>query len=88
MAVKKFAKTFLLQENVYSDLVAKIAFFKEHPKVNARLLDYAVTMTIISKSNFAHEIPSPLDVDNVFFDKNQEKEVDDDGFGNDYNLYM
>ena len=61
-ACRKFAKTFLIPELKYSDLLAKIAFFKEHPKVNEKLLDYSVTMTILSKPTFAHEIPSPLEV--------------------------
>ena len=53
---------FLINED-YETMLSKIAFFKEHPKVNDKVLDYAVTIAIIaSKGNLAHEIPSPLEV--------------------------
>ena len=48
----------------YESLLSKIAFFKEHPKVNDKVLDHAVTIAILSsKDKLAHEIPSPLEVD-------------------------
>ena len=47
----------------YEALLSKIAFFKEHPKVNEKVLDYAVTIAILSsKDKLAHDIPSPLEV--------------------------
>ena len=60
---RKFAEKFLINEE-YESLLSKIAFFKEHPKVNDKVLDHAVTIAILSsKDKLAHEIPSPLEVD-------------------------
>ena len=59
---RKFSEKFLINED-YETMLSKIAFFKEHPKINHKILDYAVTIAIIaSKGNLAHEIPSPLEV--------------------------
>lgn len=59
---RKFSEKFLINED-YETMLSKIAFFKEHPKINDKILDYAVTIAIIaSKGNLAHEIPSPLEV--------------------------
>ena len=77
----------MIPERKYENLVSKIAFFKDHPDINEKLLDYAVTMKIISsKKEIAHEIPNPIDVDDVFFEKVERQE--DTKSGNDYSLYM
>ena len=77
----------MIPEKKYENLLSKIAFFRDHPDINEKLLDYAVTMTIISsKKKIAHEIPNPIDVDDVFFEKTETKE--DTKSGNDYSLYM
>ena len=59
---RKFSEKFLLNAD-YDSLLSKIAFFKEHPKVNDKVLDYAATIAIISsKDKLSHDIPSPLEV--------------------------
>ena len=84
----KFANQYLIPEKKYENLLSKIAFFKAHPDINEKLLDYAVTMTIISsKKEIAHEIPNPIEIDDVFFKKTERPEEDTKS-GNDYSLYM
>ena len=61
-AVTKFTKQFLFPEKSYSDLVAIIVFLKEHPLVNEKLLEYAVTATIINRADVSTDIISPLEV--------------------------
>ena len=62
-ASAKFAKKYLIPEKKYENLLSKIAFFKDHPDINEKLLDYALTMKILSsKKKIAHEIPSPIEV--------------------------
>ena len=61
-AVKKFTKQFLSPAKSYSDLVAVIGFLKEHPLVNEKLLEYAVTATIINRPDLSTDLISPLEV--------------------------
>ena len=61
-AVTKFTKQFLFPAKSYSDLVAIIVFLKEHPLVNEKLLEYAVTATIINRADVSTDIISPLEV--------------------------
>ena len=61
-AVRKLTKQFLLPIEKYGDLLAVIAFLKEHPSVNEKLLEYAVTATIIIRDDVATEIISPMEV--------------------------
>ena len=61
-AVKKFNKQFLSPAKSYSDLVAVIVFLKEHPLVNEKLLEYAVTATIINRPDLSTDLISPLEV--------------------------
>ena len=61
-AVKKFTKQFLSPAKSYSDLVAVIVFLKEHPLVNEKLLEYAVTATIINRADVSTDLISPLEV--------------------------
>ena len=61
-AVKKFTKQFLFPAKSYSDLVAVIVFLKEHPLVNEKMLEYAVTATIINRADVSTDIILPLEV--------------------------
>ena len=70
-----------------------VAFFKDHPSVNEQLLDYAVTAAIFAdKKNLAKAIPSPVEVDDVFFHhpelKGDSDDVENMPSGNDYSLYL
>lgn len=68
-----------------------VAFFKDHPSVNEQLLDYAVTAAIVAdKKNLAKAIPSPVEVDDVFFHHPEmlSDDVEDSPAGNDYSLYL
>ena len=56
-----FAKKYLISEKRKS-LFAKLTFFKEHPKINEQILDYAVTITILTRKDFSSDIPNPLEV--------------------------
>ena len=56
-----FAKKYLISEK-RKNLFAKLAFFKEHPKINEQVLDYAVTITIITRNDFSSDIPNPVEV--------------------------
>jgi len=61
--VRKFAKKYLLKEKV-DNLAAKIAFFVDHERVNKKLLNSAVTWTILKREDISNDIPNPLEVDN------------------------
>ena len=61
-AVSKLTKNFLLPAKSYSDLVAVIVFLNEHPLVNEKLLEYAVTAAIINRADVATDIIRPLEV--------------------------
>ena len=70
-----------------------VAFLKDHPSVNEQLLDYAVTAAIFNdKKNLAKAIPSPVEVDDVFFHHPESGSGVDDhedaSSGNDYSLYL
>jgi len=77
--VKKFAKKYLLKEKV-DNLAAKIAFFVDHERVNKKLLNSAVTWTILKREDFSNDIPNPLQVDNG--------EVQTNSSSGDYQLSM
>ena len=61
-ANKKFAKSFLFKEKLYEDLLAKIAFFSEHPGINEQVLEYAVVAAILHRDDVSTHLPNPLEV--------------------------
>ena len=62
-ATSDFADNHLIPERDFGNLLAKVAFLKEHPDINEVLLDYATTTTIMAdKNNLAKDIPSPAEV--------------------------
>ena len=64
-ANKKFAKSFLFKEKLYEDLLAKIAFFSEHPGINEQILEYAVVAAILHRDDVSTHLPHPLEVESL-----------------------
>ena len=60
-AAKKFAWEFLLHVK-YEDLVARMEFFREHPRVNEEILDYAFVEAQMRRKDLALEPPNPIEV--------------------------
>ena len=61
-ANKKFARSFLFKEKLYDDLLAKIAFFAEHPGINEQVLEYGVVAAILHRDDISTHLPNPLEV--------------------------
>ena len=46
----------------YEDLVARMEFFREHPRVNEEILDYAFVEAQMRRKDLALEPPNPIEV--------------------------
>merc|ERR1712142_1433831 len=82
----QFAQKYLVHDTM-DHLQAKIAFFTDHERVNKQLLVSAVSLAILTRNDTSHDIPNPLEVDDVFFSKQQENSTSESE-GEDYTLHI
>merc|ERR1712142_427 len=82
--VAKLADKYLIIEEDCKDILSKVAFFKGHPEVNEHLLQYSAVLTTLVRKDCTSDIPNPIEVDDVFFNK-QPKGSASKG---DYTLYI
>merc|ERR1712142_325718 len=83
---KKFAEKYLVHGTM-DHLQAKIAFFTDHERVNKQLLVSAVSLAMLTRNDTSQDVPNPIEVDDVFFRKQQENGTSESG-GEDYSLYI
>ena len=50
----------------YNNLLANIMFYRQHPVVNEVLLDYAISQTLIKRTDTSLHVTSPLEVEKGF----------------------
>ena len=58
----KFAENYLYTVKNYNDLLATILFLKHHPDVNEQVLNFAITQTLLHRSDTSLDVANPAEV--------------------------
>ena len=64
-AVTKFTEEFLT-EDIFDDILSKVAFLHQHPDINGRILEDAVLRTQLKRKDVAICLPNPIEVHQAF----------------------